>query len=286
VGWGLGCLDVWELGSKISGEVGEVAKGVVGDVRGSRVVEAELSLEAGVMIDGADENGEDGVRRDRLVEESEVRNGDAVGREVLDVVGYVGEAGSEFVVEVFQVGCCRCSVLYSHSLHHNWNCNSRHAVNRIRDQGTVCRTDRFEDDGGELGEGELMGVEFLQVAFVGGHEGVGGVAGGSDGRKPSGCRADNTGDEIGRVSLPRGSRQDVDQEAIDGVGLAVGNAGKHGGLEPVGETDGAVFVECWKDGLGGHFFALVWISRSKVAGDLRCCVGGGGGRRELGGCST
>ena len=40
---------------------------MVGDVRGSRVVEAELSLEAGVMIDGADENGEDGVRRDRLV---------------------------------------------------------------------------------------------------------------------------------------------------------------------------------------------------------------------------
>ena len=242
VGWGLGCLDVWELGSKVGGEVEE---GVVGDVRCSRVVEAELSLESGVMVDGFDEGGENGVRRDGLVEESEVRNVDAVSREVLDVVGDMGEAGFEFVVQVLEVGCCWSSTFQSHSLHHNWNCNSRHPVNRIRDQGTVCRTDRFEDDGGELGEGKLMGVVLFQGAFVSGHDGVGGVVGRNGGSRPSGCRADNTVDDIGRVSLPRGSRQDVDQEAVGGVGLAIGHAGKHSGLVPAGVTGGALFVECW-----------------------------------------
>ena len=147
---------------KLRDEVGfEAEEGVsVGSGIGGEV-QFQLGLESGVVVDGVDECGEDVVGRNGVLEKSKFGNVDLIGGKVGGEVGWVDKPSFELGFEFEEVGCGGSAMLCSHPLHDVRNCHCCHSECRVGDEGTVGWPDGLEQDGGEFGHSDLMGVEFF-----------------------------------------------------------------------------------------------------------------------------
>jgi hypothetical protein len=156
--WGCRGQDVGKLRNKVGCEADE-GVGVGSWIGGE--IQLQLGLESGVMVDGFDKGGEDVVGRDGVLEKGKFGNVDLIGGKVGGEVGWVYKPSFELGFEFEEVGCRGGSMLCSHPLHDDRNCNCRHPKYRIGDEGTVCWPDGLEEDGGEFSHSDLMCVKSL-----------------------------------------------------------------------------------------------------------------------------
>ena len=106
-----------------------------------------------------------------------------------------------------------------------------------------------------------MGVETLQLSFVGTNEGVWSGTDGSDGNRPCRSSADDhwrtSGLDVGGVSCPLCWCEHVDEETVDAVSFAVGHRDEHGPFKPVWVAASSVVVQSGGDDFvsgSSHFF--------------------------------
>ena len=216
-----------------------------------------------MVVDGVDEDGEDVVGRNGVLEKGKFGNVDLIGGKVGGEVGWVDKPSFELGFEFEEVGCRGGSVLCSHSLHDNRDCYCCHSKHRVGDEGTVGWPDGLEQDGGEFGHSNLMGVDFFQLPLVGTNEGVSGVGGRGDWLDPCWHRADDyrrtSGLDVGGVGCPLRWCEHVGEEAVDAVGFATCHRDEHGAFKPIWIATSGVVIQSGSNGLGGggHFFRKV-----------------------------
>ena len=106
-----------------------------------------------------------------------------------------------------------------------------------------------------------MGVESLQLPFVGTDKGVWSGTDGSDGNRPCRSSADDhwrtSGGDVGGVVCSLCCREHVDEETVDAVSVAVGHRDKHDPFKPVWVATSSVVVQGGGDAFGSsssHFF--------------------------------
>jgi len=107
-----------------------------------------------------------------------------------------------------------------------------------------------------------VGVETLQLSFVGTNEGVWSGTDGSDGNRPCRSSADDhwraSGGDVGGVVCPLCWREhvQVDKETVDAVSVAVGHGDEHGPFKPVWVATSSVVVQGGGDdfGSGSSYF--------------------------------